>query len=81
MKSAKSVWDTYSQMVINNKRALEVIRMVRDLYPDALTEVPKYEFGVVLGIVQEILEQNDEVLTAHEEALSGFEKSMEEESK
>lgn len=55
--------------------------MVRDLYPDELMEVPKYEFGVVLGIVQEILEQNDEVLTAHEEALSGFEVSMEEESK
>lgn len=79
MKKAKSVWDTYGQMVINNNRALEVVRMVRDLYPHDITEAPKYDFWEVLGIVQENLERNEKILTAHEKALLALENSMEKE--
>lgn len=69
MSNEDKLWSTYNQLTINNERALEVVRMVRALYPDEKRSPDDYNFCAVLGVVQDILEKNWDILTSHEEIL------------
>lgn len=72
----KELWSTYNNIVINNERAFELIRMVRALLPDEEKSPDDYNFYGVLGIVQDILKNNGADLTRHEEVMMHLDRCL-----
>lgn len=69
MTREETLWKTYNQLTSNNARAINVIRMVRALLPDEQKSQDDYNFYEVLGVVQDVLQQNWDVLDRQEEVL------------
>ncbi len=72
----KDLWGTYNKIVINNERAFELMRVVQALLPDKKKSPDEYNFHGILGVVQDILENNDGELTRHEDEIMELERSL-----
>ena len=59
----------FNQIVSNTERARNLIRMIRATMPDRKNDHDKYDYYEMLGIIQDILDGNAEILNRHEEIM------------